>query len=128
AATNNRRAHIDWVHTALVQGDQVRDYTKWDDQPMSVEAIPESVLRAYRIALTEPSGPVYLCFDADLQEQAITSPLSLPDLRRYLPPAPPAPNPEALQQAARLPVAAEHPVILADAVGRHRESVPPPLD
>lgn len=28
-----RRPGIDWVHTALVQGNQVRDYVKWDDQP-----------------------------------------------------------------------------------------------
>src|SRR5660397_139842 len=31
--TTRRRPTIDWVHTALVQGNQVRDYVKWDDQP-----------------------------------------------------------------------------------------------
>ncbi|HWH79294.1 MAG TPA: thiamine pyrophosphate-binding protein, partial [Candidatus Binatus sp.] len=31
--TKRRRPRIDWIHTALVQGNQVRDYTKWDDQP-----------------------------------------------------------------------------------------------
>jgi thiamine pyrophosphate-dependent acetolactate synthase large subunit-like protein len=30
---NLRRPWIDWIHTALVQGNQVRDYVKWDDQP-----------------------------------------------------------------------------------------------
>jgi acetolactate synthase-1/2/3 large subunit len=124
AATNNRRAHIDWVHTANVQGSQVRDYTKWDDQPASIEAISESIMRAYRIALTEPNGPVYLCFDADLQEAAITSPITLPDPARYLPPASPAPNPDALARAAEMLVAAVNPVILADATGRHREALP----
>src|ERR1700681_2731134 len=72
--SSKRRPHIDWVHTALVQGNQIRDYVKWDDQPASVEAIPESVLRAYRIATTEPYGPVYLCFDTELQEQAVPEP------------------------------------------------------
>jgi thiamine pyrophosphate-dependent acetolactate synthase large subunit-like protein len=124
AATNNRRAHIDWVHTALVQGNQVRDYTKWDDQPSSVAAFPESIMRAYRITMTEPSGPVYLCFDADLQEQAIDGLMTLPDPKRYQPPAPIAPNPEALEEAARMLASAEHPVILADAFGRHREGLP----
>ena len=30
-----RRPHIDWTHTALVQGNAVRDYVKWDYQPTS---------------------------------------------------------------------------------------------
>ena len=123
AATDNRRAHIDWVHTALVQGNQVRDYTKWDDQPASIEAFPESVLRAYRIAMTEPSAPVYLCFDADLQEKAIASPFALPDPRRFAPPAPAAPNPDALAEAAELLAGAAWPVIIADGAGRHREAL-----
>ncbi len=66
--TTRRRPWIDWIHTALVQGNLVRDYVKWDDQPASVAAVPEAFARAYRIAMTEPKGPVYLCFDADLQE------------------------------------------------------------
>ncbi len=35
----NRRPWIDWVHTANVQGNLVRDFCKWDDQPASVEAV-----------------------------------------------------------------------------------------
>ena len=54
--TSTRRPWIDWVHTALVQGTQVRDYVKWDDQPASVDAFPDSLVRAYRTATTEPQG------------------------------------------------------------------------
>src|SRR4029453_5854916 len=39
--TGNRRPWIDWVDTALVQGNLVRDFVKWDDQPASVEAVPD---------------------------------------------------------------------------------------
>ena len=63
------RRSTDWVHTALVQGNLVRDFVKYDDQPYSLESVPESLLRAYRIATTDPKGPVYVCLDADLQEQ-----------------------------------------------------------
>ena len=49
-ATNRRST--DWVHTALVQGSLVRDFVKFDDQPFSVEASMESLLRAHRIAPT----------------------------------------------------------------------------
>jgi hypothetical protein len=41
-----RRPWIDWIHTALVQGTQVRDYVKLDDQPASLVALPESFLRS----------------------------------------------------------------------------------
>jgi thiamine pyrophosphate-dependent acetolactate synthase large subunit-like protein len=120
-----RRPFIDWVHTALVQGNQVRDYTKWDDQPASVASIPESMLRAYRIAVTEPQGPVYVCFDVEVQEEQIAKPLTLPDVRRFEAPAPPAPNRDALQRAAEALVAARWPVIIADTVGRNPAALGP---
>src|SRR5882672_15427 len=58
------RRSTDWVHTALVQGNLVRDFVKYDDQPYSLESVPESLLRAYRIATTEPKGPVYVFLDS----------------------------------------------------------------
>lgn len=126
--STKRRPHIDWVHTALVQGNQVRDYTKWDDQPASVAALPESILRGYRIATTEPHGPVYLCFDTEVQEQALTAPMMLPDVSRFAPPAAPAANPAALREAAVLLANARFPLIIADNLGRHRESLQPLQD
>src|SRR5258708_17043564 len=64
-----RRPHIDWTHSALVQGNAVRDYVKWDYQPTSIEGVPESFARAYSIMTTEPQGPVYMCYDAALQDE-----------------------------------------------------------
>jgi thiamine pyrophosphate-dependent acetolactate synthase large subunit-like protein len=124
AAAHNRRNWIDWVHTALVQGNQVRDYVKWDDQPASVADFAESFLRGYRIAMTEPRGPVYICYDVDLQEEAIASPMVLPNVSRFQPPTPVAADPDALREAAALLCAANWPVIVADAVGRHAEALP----
>src|SRR5205809_4770842 len=49
-----RRPWIDWIHTAADQGALVRDFTKWDDQPASIEAAYESLLRAAQIAHTPP--------------------------------------------------------------------------
>ncbi len=118
-----RRPWIDWVHTALVQGQQVRDYVKWDDQPASVAAIPESFLRAYRIAMTEPRGPVYICYDVMVQEERIEKPLALPAVGRYAPPAAPAPDGALLDRLASMLVDAERPMILADDVGRNPAAV-----
>ncbi len=39
-AYDRRRPNIDWIHSANVQGNVVRDYTKWDDQPYSVASVP----------------------------------------------------------------------------------------
>jgi thiamine pyrophosphate-dependent acetolactate synthase large subunit-like protein len=119
-----RRPWIDWIHTALVQGNLVRDYVKWDDQPHSLASVPEAFLRAYRIAMTDPQGPVYVCYDAGLQEEVVPTPLPLPDPQRYAPPAPPQGNPAALEQAADLLVQAQHPLLLVDLLGRHPTAVP----
>src|ERR671923_223982 len=96
--TTQRRS-TDWVHTALVQGNMVREFVKYDDQPNSVDAVPESFLRACRIAMTEPKGPVYVCLDTDIQEQKITAPMIVPDARLFRAPAAPGANPESLRRA-----------------------------
>src|SRR5437660_311170 len=41
-----RRPWIDWIHTASDQAALVRDYTKWDNQPASVPAAYDAILRA----------------------------------------------------------------------------------
>jgi thiamine pyrophosphate-dependent acetolactate synthase large subunit-like protein len=120
-----RRPWIDWIHTALVQGNQVRDYVKLDDQPASIAAIPDSFLRAWRLARTEPQGPVYLCFDAGLQEQPIESAVPLPDVSRFQPAAAPHADPRAIEEAARRLVEARFPLIVVESVGRRPEATAP---
>ncbi len=121
--TTRRRPGIDWVHTALVQGNQVRDYVKWDDQPHNLQSIPSSFIRAHRLAVTDPTAPVYLCFDAAIQEDPVPARIELPDLGRFSPPAPLPANPEALRLAAQLLVKAKSPLIIADYMGRHPTAV-----
>ncbi|HEX2227858.1 MAG TPA: thiamine pyrophosphate-binding protein [Candidatus Binatia bacterium] len=118
-----RRPWIDWIHTAQVQGNLVRDFVKWDDQPVGIEAIPSSMMRGYRIAMSDPAGPVYLCFDVTDQEAEIGSAIPLPDPKRFRPPAPLQAETGAIREAARLLASAQNPVILADYVGRNNEAV-----
>ncbi len=122
-AVEQRRPWIDWIHTALVQGQAVRDYVKWDDQPASLQSIVESFIRAHRVATTDPQGPIYLCFDAALQEQRVSEPVTIPELARLATPAPAQADPAALETAAHWLATAEHPVVLADYVGRRAEGV-----
>ncbi len=121
-AVEQRRPWIDWIHTALVQGQAVRDYVKWDDQPASLASIPEALLRAYRIAMTEPKGPVYVCLDAALQEMPLDREITLPDPRRYQPPARLQADAGALDEAARMLAGATQPVIVAESVGRNADA------
>jgi acetolactate synthase-1/2/3 large subunit len=116
-ATDRRRPNIDWIHTANVQGNAVRDYTKWDDQPFSLGAVGESIARGYRIAMTEPRGPVYIALDAGLQEDELNGE-SLPDFSRLAPLSKIAPDPEALGRLADQLLQAERPVAVVGYAGR----------
>lgn len=115
--TANRRPWIDWVHTALVQGNLVRDFVKWDDQPGSVEAVPESFVRAYRLATTEPMGPVYICYDGEVQEKKLDGEIAY-SLDRYPAPLPLQAPEEGFEKTIRWLLEAKRPVILADSVGK----------
>jgi len=113
-----RRPHIDWTHSALVQGNAIRDYVKWDYQPASIAGVPESFARAYSIMTTEPQGPVYLCFDAALQEEPLAGEVSLPPAAAAATPAPMAADKPALAAIAEKLLAARHPMLLAEYAGR----------
>jgi thiamine pyrophosphate-dependent acetolactate synthase large subunit-like protein len=116
-----RRPWIDWTHTASDQGALVRDFTKWDNQPASIPAACQALLRAAQIAQTAPCGPVYVNLDAGLQESKLDALPPLPDAARFAPPPAPAPSPEALARAIELLESAARPVILAGRVSRSLE-------
>jgi thiamine pyrophosphate-dependent acetolactate synthase large subunit-like protein len=113
-----RRPWIDWIHTASDQGALVRDYTKWDNQPASVPAAYEALLRAVQIADTAPRGPTYVNLDAALQETKIGALPSLPDVSRYRAPESVLPKDDLVQKAAHLLSTAKSPAILAGRVSR----------
>jgi thiamine pyrophosphate-dependent acetolactate synthase large subunit-like protein len=107
-----RRPWVDWIHTARDLGALVRGYTKWDDQPSSVPAALEAMLRAWHVTQTEPRGPVYVCLDATLQEQAVDDTVNLPDVARFRVPAAGAPPIDEVARAARALAKARRPLIL----------------
>ena len=119
---SKRRPYIDWIHSALVQGNAVRDFVKWDDQPASVADFAPSFARGYRIATTEPGGPVYLCYDAGLQEDELEQPVSVRAEVEAARPTPAQADPSALAAAADRIEKAERPVIVAEFTGRHPDA------
>ena len=117
-----RRPWIDWIHTASDQGALVRGFTKWDNQPGSVPAAYDALLRAAQMATTAPRGPVYVNLDAALQEAKLAELPPLPDVSRFRAPEPACPAPELVRRAAELLGGAAAPVILAGRGSRETES------
>jgi len=116
-AKSRRRPWIDWIHTASSQAELVRDFVKWDDQPHDLASVPESFARALHAATSSPSGPVYLCYDVTLQEDAVAAGFTPEALARYVEPTAPAASPEQLDELAELLRVAKAPMIVAGYVG-----------
>ena len=95
----------------ILFGDMVavaRPWTKWSVEVERLEDFPHALRRAMQLALTPPTGPVFLSLPVDLQ---------LAEAELDLRPAPPLsyrvrPPRDALERAAAILCDAEHPAIL----------------
>ena len=113
-----REPGVPTIHAVQDPGSLIRDFTKWDDNPQSLQHFAESAVRAYKIAMTPPHEPVLMVLEEKLQENPIekgAKPLIIPKLNLV---APPAGDPNAVREAARLLAMADNPVIVADRVAR----------
>ena len=120
----DRRPLFDWgPHAMTDPAAMVRDMLKWDDTPASLQHFAESAVRAYRMAMTEPRGPVMLVVDAALQEESMRDRVGVahseararePAGRRLR---------AAVAEAAQLLVAAESPLVLAGDVARDEDGM-----
>ena len=119
---SKRPPGVPTFHSAQDISALVRDFTKWDDQPVSVQHFAQSFVRAYKLAMTPPHEPVMIALDCGLQEETLRdrSKLVIP---RYVPTAPPQGDMNAVREAARLLAAAERPVIIADKYARTADGV-----
>jgi len=73
-----RRPGTDWgAHSMMDPAAMARDMLKWDDSPTSLQHFAESAVRAYKMAMTEPRGPVMLIVDGGLQEHPNPDPSKL---------------------------------------------------
>ena len=113
-----RRPRSDWIHTALVQGEAVRNFTKYDYQPYGIEGVVDSFMRAYSAMVTEPQGPIYMCYDAMLQETPLTQDIPLPPANMARAPSPMAADPAVLANIVDRLLAAERPWIMTEFSGR----------
>ena len=110
-----RLGEVFWVHSAQDPCAIIRDMTKWDDNPVSLGHFAESAMRAYRIAMTPPMGPVALAVDDHLQDAATPADMRLPHVTI---PTPPTGDSGAVMEVAKLLVAAQNPVIVTTRAAR----------
>ncbi len=121
-ATMRDANYGEWAHSVQDAAAMVRDYTKWDDLPVSLEHFAESAMRAYKIAMTPPMGPVLLVADSELQENPIRADAKL-TIPKLAVPTPPQGDSGAVKEAARMLVAAENPVIVVDHTARTQAGI-----
>jgi acetolactate synthase I/II/III large subunit len=112
-----RRPGVEWAHSVQDAGVLVRDFTKFDDCPLSLQHFAESAVRAYKFATTPPTMPVLLVADGDLQETPM-KPGEKPHMPKMTWDAPPQGDTGAVMETARMLVNAENPVIIADRCAR----------
>ena len=114
-----RRSDVEWTHAVQDAAAMVRDYTKWDDAPVTLAHFAESAVRAYKVGMTPPYAPVVIVADAVMQEEGIPPAdrgrLRVPKLSATTPPAADA---GAVAEVARMLVAADSPVIMAGRAAR----------
>ena len=119
----HRPPGVPTFHSAQDINAIVRDYTKWDDTPVSLQHFAQSFVRMYKIATTPPYGPVMMSLDGGLQNDAIRdfgAPLYIP---KFFAAAPPQGDDAAVREAAKLLAGAENPVIVVDRAARSAEGV-----
>src|SRR5437879_4761583 len=112
-----RRPGVEWYHSVQDAAAIVRDFVKWDDTPISLGHFAESAARAYKIAMTPPMEPVLLVADGDLQQKPLSEKGKL-RVQKVTRTSPPQGDSGAVAEAAKLLVAAQSPVIIADRAAR----------
>ena len=117
-----RRPGVEWIHSAQDPAALVREFVKWDDQPASLQHFAESTVRAHQFTMTAPMAPAFIALDMDLQEEEVehAEKLKIPKISRLIQPQG---DSKALREAAKLLVAAQKPLILADRAVRTQQGV-----
>jgi acetolactate synthase-1/2/3 large subunit len=121
-ATKRDAAYGEWPHSVQDAAAMVRDYTKWDDLPISLQHFGESAVRAYKIAMTPPMGPVLIVADSELQEHPIEEGAN-PHIPKLTLASPPQGDSGSVAEAARMLVQAENPLIVVDRYARTQAGI-----
>jgi len=118
-----RSNYVHWQQEMYDQAGMIRQFVKWDYEIKAIENASLVIQSAFRIAATEPCGPVYITLPREVMAARLRGGIAYSPAD--FPPAAPAQGDSAaLREAAKLLVQAQNPVILVRSMGRHPEAVP----
>lgn len=120
AGKNEAPQRVNWLKEPFDQRKIVRDYVKWDHEVHIDEDISSVLQEAFRIASTEPCGPVYLSIPREVLtggggKQRISAPFKFPTPSKM--------DKVNLRRAVETLIQSENPLILTAYLGRHPQSV-----
>jgi benzoylformate decarboxylase len=91
--------------------EMTKQFTKWSAEVHRADRIPEYLNRAFKVASTPPTGPVYLALPSNLLGEPIS--VANPEAERSRISPRIAGDPQALAEAAKLLAQAKRPLIVA---------------
>jgi acetolactate synthase-1/2/3 large subunit len=114
--------NIHWRQESRDQGNIVREFVKWDYEIRTNQNLAAVVSRAYKIAMSEPRGPVYMTLPREwlfeaMESTQLLSPDALAPASRMQADA------DSLGKAAEWLIGAESPLIVTKYLGRNPEAV-----
>ena len=114
--------NIHWRQESRDQGNVVREFVKWDYEIRTNQNLAAVVSRAYKIAMSEPRGPVYMTLPREWLAEALESTqVFAPDA---LAPATKTQADQAsLEKTAEWLLGADSPLIVTKYLGRNPEAV-----
>ena len=118
AARNN---YIHWAQEHFDQGGMLREFMKWDYELRHAEQVEAVLDRGLAIAKSEPQGPVYVTLPREILASSFSG-QSFSMNSTISPASPPAPDPDTLEEAAKLLGRAQKPLIITSSAGRSVES------
>ena len=104
------------LHADLVE--MTKPLTKWSYEPRNEDEVIPSLKRAFKVAQTPPTGPVFLSWPMDVLAREVGEDV---DVSPVAVPAAPAPDPGAVARVAEILGSAQNPAFVAgDDVARTR--------
>jgi len=113
---------VNWMQEPFDQGKMVRNCVKWDHEIRNNENIHDVLQQAFKIALTQPCGPVYLCYPREILVEKIDK-VKIPPSARVAVSSTATADADTLSRAAEILIEAENPLIMVGYAGRHPQSV-----
>ena len=114
--------NIHWRQESRDQGGVVREFVKWDYEIRTNQNLAAVVSRAYKIAMSEPRGPVYMTLPREwLAEVLESTQVFAPDA--LAPASKTQADQASLEKIADWLIGSESPLIVTKYLGRNPEAV-----